>query len=416
MYKRETDLLSDKTNSSFDIVVVGGGAAGTAAAIASARGGVSTLLIERDSFLGGVGYSGLFQYICGLYLNGDVFQTETLNQGIVREIVALLKELSPEKQKKKMGLVYVLPYRREDLLSVFNSLCNNESKLTVSLNTTALSVKKKNGEITEVIINREGSECGVSTGIVIDCSGSGVISTMAGAYFELSPKEKIQLAGYTVQIKGMGSIEETLSIKVPYYLAQGVRKNILSPYLRLSTFAAGDTPDEGYVKMSMNGIDGDCMEPKLELEREKNARQDASMMHRYLSEMIPAFKGSYIAGASKRVMDREGRRVCGEYTLTGEDVINARKFDDGVVKNSWPIEIWDKQRGTVYKYVKQGDYYEIPLRCLKVKAISNLLSAGRCISVSSEALGSTRVMGACMSLGEQAGLAAAYEIKKGVYP
>lgn len=399
-------------NNSFDIIVVGGGVAGTAAAITAARSGASTLLIERDSFLGGVGYSGLFQYICGLYLSGDAFPTETLNQGIVREIVALLNDLPAEKTIKKMGLVYVLSYCREDLLSVFTSLCSNESKLTVLRNTTAVSVEKKNGEITEVVINREGSECRVSTGVVIDCSGSGAIATMAGASFELSPKEKIQLAGYTVQIKGMRSIDETLSIKVPYYLAQGARENILSPYLRFSTFAAGDAPDEGYIKMSINGIDGDNME----LERGKNARQDASIVLRYLSEMIPAFKGSYIAGASKRVMDREGRRVCGQYTLTGEDVINARKFDDGVVKNSWPIEIWDKHKGTVYKYVKQGDYYEIPLRCLKVKAISNLLSAGRCISVSSEALGSTRVMGVCMALGEQAGLAAAYKIKNGVYP
>jgi succinate dehydrogenase/fumarate reductase flavoprotein subunit len=111
-------------------------------------------------------------------------------------------------------------------------------------------------------------------------------------------------------------------------------------------------------------------------------------------------------------MEREGRRISGEYILTENDVLNASKFDDGIVKNSWPIELWDKKKGPVYKYVKAGDYYEIPFRCIKVRDIPNLLCAGRCISVSHEALGSTRVMGTCMALGEQAGLAAAFMVKQ----
>lgn len=395
-------------NNSYDIVVAGGGVSGVAAAVAAARSGISTLLIERDNFLGGVGYSGLFQYICGLYLIGDAFPTGTLNQGIVSEIAALLNKLSPQKTIKKMGLVYVLPYSREDLLSVLNSLCYNEPDLTVLRNTTVISVEKKGAEIAEVMINSSGSKHKIFPKVVIDCSGSGVVSAMAGASFELSPKEKIQMAGYVVQIKGMKGTDETLSIKVPYYLAQGVSKNILPRYMKFTTFSPGDGSDEGYLKMSMDGADDTLLE--------KKAGQDASLMHRYLSDAIPTFKDSYIADASMRVMDREGKRVCGEYTLTEEDVVNARKFDDGVVKNSWPIEIWDKDKGTIYKYVRHGDYYEIPFRCLKVRGISNLLCAGRCISVTGEALGSTRVMGTCMSLGEQAGLAAAYKVKNGAYP
>jgi hypothetical protein len=97
-------------------------------------------------------------------------------------------------------------------------------------------------------------------------------------------------------------------------------------------------------------------------------------------------------------------------------VLLARKFSDGIVKNAWPIELWYRLKGTVYKYVPRGDYYEIPLRCLMVRNIANLLTAGRCISVTHEALGSTRVMGACMALGDQAGKAAAYRVKNGKYP
>ncbi len=390
---------------SCDILVAGGGVSGTAAALAAARGGADTVLIEKENVLGGAGYFGLSHFICGLYLNGDTLPAETLNHGIVREIVALLGDMSPHRTIKKIGQVYVLPYSREDLRTVFSSLCRKEPKLSIHYNTEAISVEKKNGMIIKVIVDHSGSLRDILPKAVIDCSGNGDISAMAGASFELSSSEKLQLAGYTLLLKGLKDADETLSIKVPYYLASAVRKKILSPYLRFTTFASGDAPDEGYCKMSIDGIDG--------IEREQRARKDAAAVHDYLKNVLPSFRDSYIAGSSGHVMDREGRRVSGEYTLTEEDVLNAKKFHDGVVKNSWPIEIWDKNKGTIYKYVKHGDYYEIPFRCLKVKGIANLFCAGRCISVSSGALGSTRVMGACIALGGQAGGGAASMFKEG---
>jgi len=395
-------------NTSCDVLVIGGGVSGTAAALAAVRSGVNTVLAEKESFLGGAGYSGLFQYICGLYLNGDTLPAETLNQGIVREIVGILNSISPHRAIKKIGQVYVLPYHREDLRSVFSSLCDREKNLTLFYNTTAVSVEKQNDEIVEVIVNRQGIPRSITPRILIDCSGSGAISAMAGAQFELSSSEKLQLAGYTVHLKGLTDLGETLAIKVPYYLSRAVSKKILPPYLRFTTFSPGDAQDEGYCKISIDGADN--------IEREQRAKKDASLIHSYLAKKLPSFRNSYIADTSLSVMDREGRRVCGEFTLNEEDVLNARKFHDGVVKNSWPIEIWDKNKGTIYKYLKPGEYYEIPFRCLKVKGISNLLCAGRCISVSREALGSTRVMGTCIGLGERAGQAAAFQIKNGFYP
>ncbi len=92
-------------------------------------------------------------------------------------------------------------------------------------------------------------------------------------------------------------------------------------------------------------------------------------MVRYLASVLPAFQDSYVAGTSLKVLEREGRRINGAYTLTKEDVLAARKFPDGVVKNAWPIELWDREKGTIYKYVPRGDYYEIPFRCLMVEGI-----------------------------------------------
>ncbi|KAF0144108.1 MAG: hypothetical protein FD156_2152 [Nitrospirae bacterium] len=395
-------------NTPCDILVAGGGVSGTAAALASARSGARTVLAEKESFLGGTGYAGLLQYICGLYLNGGSFPAETLNKGIVREITGLLNKLAPQKKIKKIGQVYALPYSREDMRSIFTSLCRQEPNLTVLYNTTVVSVKKKNRKIDKVIVSSSGVRRTIIPKFVIDCSGNGDVSAMAGASFSLSPAKKLQLAGYTIHIKGIKGRDEALALKVPYYLADAVRQKILSPYLRFSTFSPADTPGEGYCKLSIDGVDS--------AEREQRAKKEAVTVHRYLADRMPSFKDSYIAETSKGVSDREGRRICGEFTLTEKDVLTARKFYDAIVKNSWPIELWDKNKGVIYKYVKTGDYYEIPFRCIKVKGIPNLLCAGRCISVSAGTLGSTRVMGTCITLGEQAGLAAAYHIKNNSYP
>lgn len=389
-----------------EVLVVGGGVAGAAAAISAARQGLRTCLIEKEDFTGGTGYAGLLRHICGLYLNGDSTPNETLNMGLAQEIVSLLNKLSPDNTIKKIGKVYVLPYAREDLRSVFDELFSNEPDLDVYLGTTVVSVKKISEEITGITVENSGNKYDITPKVVIDCTGDGEVSAMAGAGFDISLPEERQLAGYVLCIKGIKDYDETLQIKVPFYLAEAVDQKKLSPYLRFSTLSPGDAPDEGYLKISVI-VD--------EHKSEEQAESEALSVHRYLVEKIEQFKGSYVAGTSQTVMQREGRRIKGEYTLTEEDILNARKFPDGVVKNSWPIEIWDRNKGTIYKYVSKEDYYEIPFGCLKVKGFVNLLCAGRCISVSHAALGSTRVMGTCISLGEQAGIAAANKITHGNY-
>lgn len=399
-------INAEKT--SCDVLVVGGGVSGTVAAVAAARYGARTFLIEKEKVLGGIASFGLLSDICGLYLNGTELPAETLNQGILEEIALILYTLSPQRTIKRMGRVFVLPYSRFDLAYALGSLCQRESNLVVFLNAVAVFLAKKKGEIVEVSVYRSGIQHALFPKVVIDCTGEGDVSVMAGASFEVSSPGEFQLAGYTIRLKGLRNQEDLLPVKVPYHLAEAVKKEVLPPSLRFSKYRQGDAPDEGYCKLSIEGVDG--------AEREQKARELALKAHRYLGERLPSFKDSYIVETSVGVMDREGRRICGEFTLTEDDVLNARKFHDGVVKNSWPIEIWDREKGTVYKYLNPGEYYEIPFRCLRVKGISNLLCAGRCISVTREAFGSTRVMGTCMALGEQAGLAAAYRAKNGVYP
>jgi hypothetical protein len=393
---------------SCDVLVTGGGTAGTAAAVAAARHGMQTILVEKETYLGGTAYAGRFQYICGLYLNSDAIPEETLNGGITREITHLLRHSLPESKIKKIGQVYVLPYQPDDLSFALAALCEAESHLTTFFDTVATSAEVRDQKITSLNVDGPDGKMIISASVVIDCSGDGVIADMSGAKFVLSSSDERQLAGYMVLLKGIKDADEMLPIKVPWHLAKAAESGLITPSLRFTTFSPGDRPDEGILKISIDG--DDCRD------RDERARGNAKEIIEYLSASLPAFIDAVIAQTSLRVVEREGRRICGEYTLTEEDILSARKFHDGVVKNAWPIELWDRSKGTVYKYVPRGDYYEIPFRCLIANGLQNLLAAGRCISATRTALGSTRVTGACMALGEKAGMAAAFCAKNGKYP
>jgi len=395
-------------STSCEVLVVGAGVAGAAAAVAAARGGARTILVERECYLGGTGFAGRFQYICGLYLNADAAPTETLNPGITREISELLFKASPGKDIKKIGQVYGQPYDYDALQSVLTSLCYGENNIATLRGHAAIAVTMDEGEVRSVTIGGTRGKQDITPKMVVDCSGSGEVAALADAPFELTGKDERQLAGFVVHVKGLRDVDENLSLKVPYHLAQAVKQGIFEQAIKFTTFSPGDAADEGFCKMSIVSTDGSP--------REEKARTDADAVIRHLASVLPAFVGATIADTSLKVLEREGRRVKGAYTLTKEDVLAARKFPDGVVKNAWPIELWDRAKGTIYKYVPRGEYYEIPFRCLMVNGITNLLTAGRCISVTHEALGSTRVMGACMALGEQAGKAAAYWVRNGKYP
>jgi hypothetical protein len=392
---------------SCDVFVAGGGVAGVAAAVAAARKGCSVVLAERTERLGGIGTRGMLRSICGLYQNGDTEPAETLNSGMARDIVSMLRERAPHHKVRKIGQVFVLPCASSDLELVLLSLCKAERSLTLVLDCAVTGVMQASQRISGVALDRKGLQHNVVPRAVVDCTGSGEVAFLAGAEYWLAGAEELQLAGVTVLIKDLSASDQALAIKVPYVLAKAVEQGELSPAMRFTTFSDGDRPDEGYLKFSVDGGTG--------LDREQQVRDEIEKAIGLLRERLPAFQKVSV-GQMSGVLPREGRRICGEYVLTEQDVLSARKFPDGVVRNSWPIELWDRSRGTSYRSVPAGDHYEIPFRCLQVKGFGNLLAAGRCISATHAALGSARVMGTCMALGDIAGQAAAELAMKGRYP
>ena len=152
-------------------------------------------------------------------------------------------------------------------------------------------------------------------------------------------------------------------------------------------------------------------------EAEIEGRRQVYRVLGFLKRHVPGFAGAHLLSTGSQIGIRETRRIIGEYTLTGDDVLEARRFPDAVARGSYPVDIHDPSgRGWGVRFVKDGGSYDIPYRCLVPKEIENLLVAGRCISADHQAIGSTRVMAPCMAMGQAAGLAAALSVQARVTP
>ncbi len=150
---------------------------------------------------------------------------------------------------------------------------------------------------------------------------------------------------------------------------------------------------------------------------EYEGRRQVRQIARFLKEYVPGFEETYVIQTAANVGVRETRRIQGDYTLTAEDVLSGKKFEDIIARGSYPIDIHNPVgRGTVLKELMLGESYDIPLRCLIPQKVDNLLVAGRCISGTAEALASYRIMPISMATGQAAGVCAALAIQEGKPP
>jgi len=145
----------------------------------------------------------------------------------------------------------------------------------------------------------------------------------------------------------------------------------------------------------------------------RQMRQIAEFLRRY----VPGFEKSYVMQSGVNVGVRETRRIIGDYQLTADDVLSARKFDDAIARGAYPVDIHNPTgTGTVLKRLPPGEAYDIPLRCLMPKNAEGLIVAGRCLSGTHEAHSSYRVMPIVMATGQAAGVTAALAARRNARP
>jgi len=140
---------------------------------------------------------------------------------------------------------------------------------------------------------------------------------------------------------------------------------------------------------------------------EMAGRRQMEAIVQFLKERVPGFQQAQVIGTGTKIGVREGRRIAGDYTLTGRDVLEARKFDDSIARCAYPIDIHDPYGSTtLLKRLPPGEYYDIPLRCLVPAGLERYLVAGRCISGTHEAHASYRTIPTALATGQAAGICA----------
>lgn len=138
---------------------------------------------------------------------------------------------------------------------------------------------------------------------------------------------------------------------------------------------------------------------------------------RFLRAMMPGFSRSFLVGVAPMLGVRESWRIDGVYRLTEQDYARQARFDDGLVRGDWFIDVHSQSKGLFHqKGYQPGDYYEIPYRCFIAPQASNLLVAGRCISTTFLMQASVRIIPTVIDMGDAVGCACALSAASGVPP
>jgi hypothetical protein len=396
-----------------EILVVGGGAAGCIAATSAALEGKKTMLVERYGFLGGTSTYVLDTFY-GFYIPGKKGRKvvggtpdKVLNKLFDRK-AAILR---PNTYGAGTGVTYdpeILKVVWEELLT--------ESDVNILLHSFVVDVVAEDKKVTGVIIVNKSGFFLVEADIIIDASGDADVVAKAGFPFDgIGGKEAVQSLTTTFRV-----------LNVDYEAAKTFTKQQMWNWMKEanSTGKYRLPREEGSVHittipgvMATNMVRLSISDPtnisdlsKAEIEGRKQALDYFSFMKEYL----PGYEKAELMNFSTQIGVRETRRVIGEYTLTKEDVLEARKFDDAILECGAPIEDHHNAAGTKWEYLDEGEVYQLPFRTLIPKDSKNLLVAGRCLSATHDAHASVRSIGQCMAMGQAAGTAAALAIQKGV--
>jgi hypothetical protein len=397
----------------YDVAVLGGGPAGIAAAVAAARAGRRTLLIERYGFLGGMGTAAGVTNFCGLHANvhGEMHRVV---QGFASDLLDRIDRLGGLNAPHLiLGKIFAQAYdtaaykiAADDLLAAH--------KVDILFHALGAGVVMHDDKrINALMVETKAGRQAVRAGIFIDCSGDGDLAAWAGAPFEvgdndghmLYPSMMFRLNG--IDPEKAGDAWRTIPALMAAAEAAGTHKfprkaAIVRPQRSQIEWRVNFTQVSREDGAAVSGLDPDEM-TRGEIE----GRRQAVKAFEFL-RTVPGFEKSYIVDLPPQLGIRETRRVVGGYMLSGEDVLGCASFEDSIGVNGWPMES-HVAGDVIFKFPpipESRGFNELPYRMLVPEGIDNLLIAGRCASMTHDGQSAARVSGACFAMGEAAGAAA----------
>ncbi len=380
---RELPVIAD-----VDVLVCGGGPAGTAAAIASARAGAKTMLLERYGCLGGLATGGLVIVLPPL-IRGD----DQVIAGIGRETLELLLEADEAAYRNERGSSMFDP---EGLKRISDRMCLGAG-VFLRLHSWVVGVFGEEGRPEGAIVESKAGRQAVRAQMIVDCTGDGDVAAMAGAGFELDDK----MIGLPFRV---GNIDmERWSAARSDGSATEAHKAAHAAAGYDSYFGLSPFPIEPNVAWGNNHMaSGNFLDPDVLTRMEVRGRRSAKVVLDVLRERMPGFENAWLIDTASQIGVRCTRRLHGLATMRFEEFVAERRFDDSVALGN--------------DFRKPDIVYEIPLGSMIPADVGGLLVAGRCVSGDAEAMEALREIHCCWSMGEAAGAAAAMAAERGCEP
>ncbi len=398
-----------------DVCVVGGGMAGFNAAVAAARGGAKTILVQERPVMGGNASSEIRVHICGADRHNHI--PNMRETGILEELRLENMRRNPQRSYSVWDMVLYDTARREP-------------NLTLLLNCSCLDAEMDGSTIKNVTGWQLTTQTyhTVSAKIIIDCSGDAILAPLTGAAYRVGREARDE---YGESIAPELADKHTMGMTCLFQSRECDSPQPFEPpswayrYERPEDLPYGAKPlswwQVGYWWIELGGEDDSIYDTE-------RLRDELLRITLGVWDFI---KNRANVGADNWALDwiqflpgkRESRRYIGGHVLTQNDVEAEGRFEDIVAYGGWTM---DDHHPAGFRAVELGhpatifhkapSPYGIPYRSLYAKDIANLMFAGRCASCTHAAMSSTRVMGTASSMGQAAGTAAALAVANSVTP
>ena len=395
----------------YDVVVCGGGPAGFIAAIAAAREGARTALVEQYGFLGGAATNSLVTPLSVFTYNG-----EKVIGGIPWEFLERLEKMGGGLIEKPLGNVAFDP-------ELYKLCCQRmvlEAGIDLYLHSWLSGCQTGQGRISHVFIeNKNGTEA-LAAKVFVDATGDADLAHFAGVPM-LPADRPLQPASTYFVLAGVDT-ESPRIAEAMHHNKQGVNCHCLPIREELIRHAEEwGIPDfggpwfctllhPGVVAVNMTRTQTDACDNRDFTAAECRLREDVYKMANVLREHFPEFRNCHVSMVAPQAGVRETRRIRGVHVISGEEYVNGVRYPDSVSRGAHPIDIHAASGATQQvTFLKQPAY--VPYRALVAAGFPNLLVAGRCISADRQAFASLRVQASCMGMGQAAGVAAAQAVQ-----
>lgn len=396
-----------------DVVVVGGGSAGMAAAVTAARLGLRTVLIEEMPFLGGMSTGGGVGTFCGFYHRAPSGDLVRLVGGFAAEVMDRLAADGHCYGPVPFKTTGAVPYVPWGVKRLYDVLVQSEPRLDLVLHARLVGAVARDGTLEAAIVATRAGLVAYRAPFFVDATGDAALARLAGAAVERG--ESLQ---YPSMMFYMQHVDLGRALPALFELNDLLERHYASDDLprRSGNLIPTGRPGEVLVAMSRVAIAGravDGADPAELTRGEMLGREQAERCAAFLRRHMPGFDEAFLADTAPRLGLRETRRIRGRYQLSESDVLGGRRFDDGVCRAAWPIELHVADGRTEWRPLDDGLWYTVPYRCLLPEGLCNLAVVGRCVSASREAFASVRVIGPCMGEGQAAATAVAVALADG---